>query len=139
MNDQINQQILDELRRQTKLGKSSTIITSVVFIIILIVAVLITPYIASKFKNIPQQQSPPSWGEVNSLFDSCNYQEALRIAKTLTNKSPNYWYGYSYIGSIYNAMGDHKNAEINFAKAYELFPTKENKEKLHAITTVMNK
>ena len=139
MNDQINQQILDELRRQTKLVKSSSIITSLVILVVFIVVILITPYMASKYKNTPQQQSPPSWGEVNSFFDSCNYQEALRIAKTLKEKSPNYWYGYSYVGSIYNAMGDHKNAEINFAKAYELFPTKDNKEKLDAMKTVINK
>ncbi len=138
MNEQINQQILDELRRQTQLVKTSSIIVPVIFLIFIVVAILFTPHIANKYRQTPQK-TPRSWGEVSSLFDSCNYQEALRIAKALTEKSPEYWYGYSYIGSIYNALGDHKNAEANFAKAYELFPTKENKEKLEAIRTVMTK
>ena len=138
MNEQINQQILDELQRQTQLVKTSSIITPIIFLNFIVVAILFTPYIASKYRDTPRQ-TPPSWGDVNSFFDSCNYQEALRIAQKLTKKSPEYWYGYSYIGSIYNALGDHKNAETNFAKAYELFPTKENKENLEAIRSVMNK
>ena len=138
MNNQLDQQILDELRKQTKYVKKTNIVILIVVVILISLITVLTPYLQKKFHSTSQQPQI-SWGQVGSAFDTCDYEEALRVAKLLTEKSTKHWYGYSYLGSIYNAMGDLKNAEANYAIAYELFPTKENKEQLDAIRSVLNK
>jgi tetratricopeptide (TPR) repeat protein len=138
MSDQISQEILDELRKQTRLYKSTTIITPIIVFIIMGSIFFSGRYMLKK-EQPSLQQTQPSWSQARSSFDNCDYEDALRIAKILTEKSPKYWYGYSYLGGMYTAIGDFKNAENNFAKAYELFPTKENKENLEAVRTVLSK
>ncbi len=138
MNDQINQEILNELKSQTILTKKINTFVPILVVIFLVALTVLTPYIANKFKAQPQQ-CPQSWSQVRNANDTGDIDTALRIAKALTEKNPNDWYGYSYLGIIYNSMGDNKNAEINFSKAYELFPTKDNKENLAAIRSVLNK
>jgi tetratricopeptide (TPR) repeat protein len=138
MSDQYNQEILDELRKQTKLWKNTTIITPVIFFIIIGLIFVSGRYFLKKDQPA-RPQAKPSWTQARDAFDNCNYEDALHVAKILTEKSPKYWYGYSFLGGMYTAMGDFKNAEINFAKAYELFPTKENKENLDAVRIVLSK
>jgi len=138
MNDQINQEILNELKSQTILTKKMNTFVPIVVVMVLVACTLLTPYIINKFKS-QTPQSPQSWSQVRNASDTGDIDTALRIAKALTEKNPNDWYGYSYLGVIYNSMGDNKNAEINFSKAYELFPTKDNKANLEAIRSVLNK
>lgn len=138
MNDQINQEILNELKRQTILTKKMNTVVPIVVVIFLVACTLLTPYIINKFRAQPQQY-PQSWSQVRNATDTGDIDTALRIAKALTEKNPNDWYGYSYLGIIYNSMGDNINAEICFSKAYELYPTEDNKKNIEAIREVLAK
>jgi tetratricopeptide (TPR) repeat protein len=140
MNEEINQKILDELREQTKYYKRSVVYTLIIvcfFLALIILTIYLTPYIQKQFKD-KSEQLPPNWTEVSRAYDAGDLETALNIAKQLSAKNPHDWYAYSYLGNLYNSMGDIKNAEKNFAKAYSLFPTKENKERLEAIKSILN-
>jgi tetratricopeptide (TPR) repeat protein len=137
MNEEINQKILDELRKQTQYFKRSVVYTLIIVLLFIGLSIFLTPYIQKQFKD-KSEQTAPSWTEVSRAYDAGDLDAALNIAKQLSAKSPHDWYGYSYLGNLYNSMGDIKNAEKNFAKAYSLFPTKENEERLEAIKKVLN-
>jgi len=140
MDEQINKEILEELRKQTKLTKKMNMYSLIMILIAIVVIVVTRQYTHKKYLAEPDKASPPmTWQDISSSFDKGDYEKALKTAKTLTEKNPKYWYGYSYLGSIYTAQGDLKNAEINYSKAYELFPIKDNKENLDAIRKVINK
>jgi cytochrome c-type biogenesis protein CcmH/NrfG len=139
MNEEINQKILNELREQTKYYKRSILYTLIIvsfFLALIILTIYLTPYIQKQFKD-KSEQAVPSWTEVNRAYDAGHLDTALDMAKQLSAKNPHDWYGYSYLGNLYNSIGDIKNAEKNLAKAYSLFPTKENQERLEAIKKVL--
>src|SRR5207248_3015158 len=48
-------------------------------------------------------------------------------------KNPRYYYGYSYLGYIALERNHLKEAEGYFARAYELFPSSENEQRLQAV------
>jgi len=66
-------------------------------------------------------------------LDNFQYDKAAEIAQRLTEKTPNYYYGYSYQGYIALERNQLKDAEGYFARAYELFPTDEAKQRLEAV------
>lgn len=137
MNEEINQKILDELRKQTQYSKRSVVYTLIIIFFFIGLTILLTPYIQKQFKD-KSEQTGPNWTEVSRAYNAGDLDTALNIAKQLSTKNPHDWYAYSYLGNLYNSMGDIKSAEKNFAKAYSLFPTKENKERLEAIKKVLN-
>jgi tetratricopeptide (TPR) repeat protein len=140
MNEEINQKILNELREQTKYNKRSLVYTLIIvsfFLSLIILTIYLTPYLQKQSQD-KSEQLAPNWTEVSRAYDAGNLETALNIAKQLSAKNPHDWYAYSYLGNLYNSMGDIKNAEKNFAKAYSLFPTKENKERLEAIKSILN-
>lgn len=77
-----------------------------------------------------------SWQQVQLLVDRTDYEKAIEISQNLINKHPNYWYGYSLLGNIYLALGDLRKAEVNYALAYDLFPSAENEKTLKAIRRI---
>jgi tetratricopeptide (TPR) repeat protein len=137
MNEEINQKILDELRKQTQYYKRSVVYTLIILFVFVGLTIFLTPYIQKQFKE-KSEQAVLSWTEINRAYDAGHLDTALDMAKQLSAQNPHDWYGYSYLGNLYNSMGDIKNAEKNLAKAFSLFPTKENKERLEAIKKVVN-
>jgi hypothetical protein len=87
MSDQFNQEILDELRKQTKLWKNTTIITPVIIFIIIGLIFVSGRYFLKKDQPA-MPQAKPSWTQARDAFDNCNYEDALHVAKILTEKSP---------------------------------------------------
>ena len=61
------------------------------------------------------------------------FSTAMSMAQTLVASQPNYYYGHAYLGAIYLAMGDVKNAEAHYSRAYELFPNEESEKDLSAV------
>jgi cytochrome c-type biogenesis protein CcmH/NrfG len=80
-----------------------------------------------------RQQNIASWDEVRTAMDQQNFSKALAMAKTLVASQPDYDYGQTYLGYIYLAMDDLTNAEAQYARAYQLFPSKIHKENLEAV------
>jgi len=140
MAEDTQQQILEELRKQTamfsKTNKTSTIALSI-FVVIMVLSMVLTPFmhrLASRATTCPQPAD--SWGEARSLSNNGELDKAQAMAQRLIKKYPNYWYGHALIGSFHQELGDFKEAERAYAKAYDLFPSEDNKKVLEAIQTV---
>lgn len=74
-----------------------------------------------------------SWYDAENDYRSGRVEEGLRKVRELLKKVPGYPRGYQIQGSLYLLKGDLAKAEESFAKAVELWPSKEHKENLEAI------
>jgi tetratricopeptide (TPR) repeat protein len=68
-----------------------------------------------------------------TAMQQLDYSNALSLAQANVAIQPNDYYGHSYLGIIYLAMGDVTNSETEYLRAYELFPSEDNKKSLTAI------
>jgi cytochrome c-type biogenesis protein CcmH/NrfG len=48
-------------------------------------------------------------------------------------RQPSDYYGHSYLGYIYLAMGDVTNSEAEYLRAYQLFPSEDAAKDLAAV------
>jgi len=80
-----------------------------------------------------------TWKEVRDAIDRQNFDGTLIMALALTEKAPAFYYGHSYLGTIYLAKEDLNNAEKSYTRAYELFPSEENRKNLEAIRSRLGK
>ena len=133
MEEETAREILGQLRRQNRLAWVAIVI------LIAFVCIYIPFRVLGSHRRSAAARSEPSWAEVGSLMDEAQYDKAMLMTRTLIEKSPDYYYGYSFLGGIYLAKGNFASAEQNFAKAYELFPTEENEKSLLAVRTVLAK
>ena len=143
MEEDIQKQILEELRRQTamfkKVTKANTIAIAV-FLVLLIISMALTPFIHRMlYSSKASSQRADSWQEARGLLDQGEYQRAQEMLQRLIKKHPDFYYGYAVLGSLHQELGNAKEAEVNYAKAYDLFPTEENKKTLTAIRMVLEK
>lgn len=139
MRDNINKQILEELRQAHQFNRKVHRFYSIFFVIIVIISVML-PLVFKRLdipRSCSQTEEKQTWRQVENLFDQAEYTKALELVHSLMKKNPNYWYGYSYLGTIYHAMGDVAKAEENYAKAYTLFPNEDNEKTLKAIRKVI--
>ena len=121
MEDDTSRQILEELQKQSRIGKISLVI---------LVFLACTVMYLEKARSIPPV---PSWPQVKYALDKKDYAKALQIAQTLVGNQTNDNYGEGYLGTIYRLMGDMENAKIHFTRAYELYPSEVNEKNLSAI------
>jgi cytochrome c-type biogenesis protein CcmH/NrfG len=73
------------------------------------------------------------WDAVNAACSRLDFPQALSLAKAVVAYDTNDYYGYSYLGNIYLAMGDLTNAEAAYLRAYDLFPHEQNEKNLTAV------
>lgn len=139
MNEDRARDILEELRRQGRFNRRAVFGSLVILAMAVAASLFLAPHLAQRARQDRPAKIPKafSWQDVGTSFDQGNYEEALRIAKELTDRTPNYWYGYSYMGLIHQANGDLEKAEDYLEKAFALFPTNDNKEALEAVRTVL--
>ena len=78
-------------------------------------------------------EAAPSWERVRTAMSRQDFQSALSMANTLVERQPNYYYGQSYLGVIYMAVGNLTNAESHYLRAYELFPDEQAEKDLAAV------
>jgi Flp pilus assembly protein TadD len=62
-----------------------------------------------------------------------DFPAALSMAQALAARQPSYYYGHTYLGVIYLAMGDVTNAEAQYSRSYELFPSENSAKDLAAV------
>ena len=79
-----------------------------------------------------------SWYDVCSKQRSGEIKEAISIANELIELTPNYPEGHTRLGHLYIISGDLPKSKEHFEKAYNLFPSNENKENLDAIIKRIN-
>ena len=143
MNSETEKQILDELRVQTVLFKK-TMLANKVAIFILGVFILVF-FVSIPFRyqlltsSQPTPQSVDSWQRATDLSDRGNYKESANMTQRLINKYPDYYYGYALMGCLQQQIGSLQDAESNYAKAYDLFPSEDNEKTLVAIRKVLEK
>jgi len=121
MSEDINQQILDEIRKSRRSNQ-----------VLLVVAVVVL--ILCTVTNRSNPRNPPhSWDTVRTAMRELDYPRALSLAQANVLLLPNDYYGHGYLGAIYLAMGNLTNSEAEYQRAYELFPSEENEKDLAAI------
>jgi cytochrome c-type biogenesis protein CcmH/NrfG len=143
MTEDIQQQILDELRtmtanskRQYKLNKIG-IVCSLVFLAIFLVLIPVS----SRWAHSTSVFSQPvdSWSAAKNLIQQGENSRAETMLQALIKRYPDDDYGYALLGYLYRKLGNVKDAEVNYAKAYDLFPIEENKKPLDAIRMVLER
>jgi cytochrome c-type biogenesis protein CcmH/NrfG len=92
---------------------------------------------ASPSSSRARQSEIETWSSVNTAIENFKYDKAADIAQRLTDKNPNDYYGYSYLGHIALQRNRLKEAEGYFARAYELFPTSDHEQKLLAVRKLL--
>ena len=118
MDDNTNQQILAELRK-------------IRWQVLIIVTAACLAFVALAPSRTSSQ--PDSWERVTSAMRRQDFPTALSVALKLVDQQPNYYYGHSYLGAIYLAMGDVTNAETQYSRACQLFPNEESEKDLAAV------
>lgn len=125
MSEDINQEILAELRGVRSIGRRLFWLL-VVLLIVSVLADLIS-------RRSRSASSVASWQSVDAAMKQQDFTKALTEAQGLVAQQPNYYYGEAYLGVIYLAMGDLTNAEKHYLRSYELFPHEEGQKDLTAI------
>jgi tetratricopeptide (TPR) repeat protein len=150
MEEDLQKEILDELRKQTDMfrkhadmSKKVNIAMSIllsVFVVLMVISIIARPYIERKINaNNALSQKTDSWYEARNLQDQGDIQKAREMTLRLIKKHPDYYYGYEVLGTLYQEDGNIKLAEQNYLKAYDLYPHEELLKTLTAIQKRMNK
>ncbi len=130
MSEDINQEILTELRKMRRTNQ----IMSCVVLVLLAIAVAFIPIVRHYRLGATQaSRQARAWDEVTTAMHDWNYPKALSLTQTIIKRNTNDYYGYSYLGYIYVEMGDLTNAEAQYSRAYELWPNETNEKNLNAI------
>src|SRR5882724_6067212 len=92
MSENINQEILVELRRLKRLF----------YLILIFVIIGTAPSFYAGFTR--GSTSANSWERVRSAMNRQDFPAALSMSRTLVDSQPNYYYGHAFLGAIYLAM-----------------------------------
>jgi tetratricopeptide (TPR) repeat protein len=122
MSENINEGTVAELRR----------IRLALYLFMVILALGLFPAFLSGFSR-GTAEAAPSWERVRTAMSRQDFQSALSMANALVERQPNYYYGQSYLGAIYMAVGNLTNAESHYLRAYELFPDEQAEKDLAAV------
>ncbi len=121
MNDDLNQQVLQELKKLRWLVQISVCSCILLFTFSVVMATS---------RKLSQADS---WTAVRAALDHGEHDKASDITQRLIAKWPNDYDGYTYLGYIALATGDLKFAETNYARAYALLPSEEHEKMLNAV------
>jgi hypothetical protein len=120
MSEDVHQDILKELKKSRRSNQMILVAASLIVLISLILR--------------PKPSNPEnSWTGVDSAMRRLDFPRALSLAKDNVERQPDYYYGHSYLGTIYLAMDDVTNSEAQYLRAYELFPSEDNEKNLAAV------
>ena len=138
MNNDIGQQILTELREQTRRTIQANR-SALILLLFIAIAVAAYAYLRFRLYSHPRQtqqqheEQPLSWKAVDSAMECLDYDKALSLAQHITAANPDYYYGHLYLGNIHLARGQLDKAEAEYSRAYELFPSEDNEKYLLAL------
>ncbi len=118
--EDINQQILSEVRGLHHTNQWILLVT----IVVLIIAVYLV-------YEIPRRTSP--WSPVQQAVRHYDYERALNLAKSIVREHPEDYYGHEYLGYVYLQMGNLNQAELEYSRAYELAPPQRVKSELEEV------
>ncbi|PWU20117.1 MAG: hypothetical protein C5B50_04675 [Verrucomicrobia bacterium] len=128
--------MLTELRKLRKLNLFTLILTlvSAAGCVLLIIAFLIGAQYRSTRQTTARTSSRSNpWSQVRTAVEEQDFARALTLANDVIARNPSDYYGYTYLGYVYLALGDLTNSQANYQRAFELWPVEENEKNLNAI------
>ena len=141
--DDLNQEILSELRRLRRASQWSSYLCLIALAMLVAYIVFLRPQagrsrFAREMDAYQRTQQQPAqggdvWTEVQAALDRGDNEKALTLAKSFVERQPGYHYSHSTLGSVYIAINDFTNAEAAYARAVELYPAEDNEKTLVAI------
>ena len=120
MSEEINREILIEIRKSRR---STQLLLAIIAILMLAVS----------FAHQKPTEPDHSWTAVQTAVKQLDFSRALTMAQANIARQPSDYYGHSYLGYIYLAMGDVTNSEAEYSRAYQLFPSEDNEKSLAAV------
>ena len=143
MNEDINQEILNELRKLRRQSQISVYMSLLALAVLAGYFAFLRPqlYRTSAVREILATQRPAAtpeapaavWSSIESALDRGDNKSALSIARGYVARQPGYHYAHATLGSVYVATGDLTNAEVAYCRAVELYPIEEHEKPLAAI------
>jgi cytochrome c-type biogenesis protein CcmH/NrfG len=127
----LHEELVAEIRSLSRTVQHATVI-------LLIGLFLVCFYISFKFKS-GQRHSSTTWRDVTEACNNLDYAKAATLASSLTRQNPQNYYGYDYLAYIQLCQGDLTHAAVSAERAYELFPTEENRDRLMAVRKLLDK
>jgi cytochrome c-type biogenesis protein CcmH/NrfG len=129
MNNDVSELLQEFKSLRKKIEANATV---VLVVIIILAASSIYQNHFSSARNRDRRQED-NWRSASNEMDMLEFDKAAAIVQRLIDKNPNYYYGYSFLGYIALQKNELKEAEKQFARAYQLFPTSDNEQKLQAV------
>ena len=143
MNEDINREILTELRSLRRLAQWSVWLSVLAFAVLavyfgfgrqqLLRSRFAREVDASHRAPQPTADTGDAWTDIQASLDRGDNQKALSVAQRFVTRQPSYHYSHASLGSVYVAMNDFTNAEAAYARAVELYPVEEHEKALVAI------
>jgi cytochrome c-type biogenesis protein CcmH/NrfG len=146
MSEDVNQEILREVRRLRRSNQWSACLCLLAFGLLAVYFIFARPqFLRSRFArevdtyqrvqqpvNAAMDASDP-WTQIQAALDRGDNREALSVARDFVAQAPGYHYAHACLGSVYVAMNDFTNAEAAVIRAVELYPCEEHEKALAAI------
>src|ERR1700722_13385367 len=123
MSEDINQEILVELRKIRTISRRICYLIGVFTVICVVIP----------FFRGGQRQDSYSWPQVRTTLEQGDSRKALSMAKWLVDRQPDYAYGHACLGYVYLARGELGSAESEYLRAYQLFPDEDAQKDLDAV------
>ena len=142
MDMDVERQMLEELRSQTKLMRDANRTNAFALVWLVGGSLLIVVCMAfgdTFFGGRARAESRDSWRAARGLVDQGELTRGTEMIGKLMARNPRNYYGYRLMGLVEQQRGDLKASEANFARACELFPTEENEKNLAAIRKAREK
>ncbi len=134
----MEKQMLEELRKQTAIitkHARHNRISMFVAVILLFGVLGVLPFVPKiRSWTRPISAESDSWKKARCLHEVIGKEaEGVAMVQRLIKKHPDYDYGYALLGWWQQELGNMKEAESNYAKACDLFPSEQNTKTLAAI------
>lgn len=137
MNEEIEKQIVDELRSLNAFARkaSKTNRMALVMLGVLVAAIIVSIPLRHRLNSRARSasQTTDSWQQARTLLDQGATDKGREMIERLLQKNPDYFYGHALMGSVYQELGDLDAAEKSYARAADLFPNDDNEKTLTAI------
>ncbi len=131
----VDEQILKELRLQTRLYRKNYI--PILIVLLILIAFIAFSAIFKYYTGKNSKEVSLTWNQVEDLCDKGYYDEAEQKGLIIVEKNDGDYYSHACIARIFLRKGDLPKALKHAETAYRLFPNKDNEETLEALKKLL--